>query len=109
MGLLLAAVLAAGACGRNPILGEWELDRDATSRGAVLAVEATDLSTLRFEGDAVVSPGTKIPVTYMVEGDVIRVVRGDGRGEHRVELLPDGRLQAELPIGVMAVYRRVGS
>ena len=109
VGLLLAAVLAAGACGRNPVLGEWELDRDATSRGVVLAVEATELATLRFEGDAVVSPGTRIPVTYVVEGDVIRVVREDGRGEHRVELLADGHLQAELPIGVTAVYRRVGS
>jgi hypothetical protein len=109
VGLLLAAAVAAVACGRNPILGEWELDRDATTQGAVLAVEVTDLATLRFEGDAIVSPGTRIPVTYVVKGDVIRVVRGDGRGEHRVELLPDGRLQAGLPIGVTAVYRRAGS
>jgi hypothetical protein len=109
LGSLLAAAFVAFACGRNPVLGDWELDRDETPRGAVLAVEATDLETLRFEGDAVVSPGTTIPVTYVVEGDVIRVVRGDGRGEHRLELLPDGRLQAELPIGVTAVYRRAGS
>jgi hypothetical protein len=107
--LLVAAALAAAACGRNPILGAWELDRDETSRGAAAAVDATDLATLRFEGDAIVSPGTKIPVTYVVEGDVVRVVRGDGRGEHRVEVLPDGRLRVELPIGVTAVYRRAGS
>jgi hypothetical protein len=106
---LLAAALAAAACGRNPILGDWEVDRDETTRGAVLAVEATDLVTLSFEADAVVSPGTKIPVRYVVEDDVVRVVRGDGRGEHRVEVLPEGRLQVELPIGVTAVYKRVGS
>ena len=107
--VLLAAALAAAACGRNPLLGDWELDRGETPRGAVLAAEATDLATLSFEGDAVVSPGTKIPVSYVVEGDVVRVVRGDGRGEHRVEVLPDGRLRVELPIGVTAVYRRAGS
>jgi len=107
--LLLAAVLAAAACGRNPVLGDWELDRGETSQGAVLAVEATDLATLRFEGDALVAPGTKIPVSYAIEGEVVRVVCGDGRGEHRVEVLPDGRLRVELPIGVTAVYRRAGS
>ena len=107
--LLLAAAFVAAACGRNPLLGAWELDRGETSRGAVLAVDATDLATLTFEGDAIVAPGTKIPATYVVEGDVVRVVRGDGRGEHRVEVLPDGRLRVELPIGVTAVYRRAGS
>jgi hypothetical protein len=106
--VLLVAALAA-ACGRNPILGDWELDRGETSPGAVLAVDATALATLRFEGDALVSPGTHIPVAYVVEGDVVRVVRGDGRGEHRAEVLPDGRLRVELPIGVTAVYRRAGS
>ena len=106
---LLAAALAAAACSRNPILGDWELDRGETSRGAVLAVEVTELTTLRFESDAIEAPGTTIPVSYVVEGDVVRVVRGDGRGEHRVELLPDGRLRVELPIGVTAVYKRAGS
>ena len=48
-------------------------------------------------------------MSYAVEGDVVRVVRGDGRGEHRVEVLPDGRLRIELPIGVTAVYKRAGS
>jgi hypothetical protein len=106
---LLAAALATAACGRNPLLGDWELDRSETSRGTVLAVEATDLAELRFESDAIVAPGTKIPVSYAMEDDVVRVVRGDGRGEHRVEVLPDGRLRVELPIGVTAVYKRAGS
>jgi hypothetical protein len=67
------------------------------------------METLRFEAAAVASPGTEIPVSYVVEGDVVRVVRGDGRGEHRIELLPDGRIRVELPIGVRAVYRRAAS
>ena len=107
--LVLAAALAAAACGRNPILGAWELDRDETPLGTVLAVDATDLATLRFESDALVVPGVEIPVTYVLEDDVVRVVRGDGRGDHRVDVLPDGRLRVELPIGVTAVYRRAGS
>jgi hypothetical protein len=48
-------------------------------------------------------------VTWEVEGDVARAVRRDGRGEHRIEALPDGRIRVELPIGVSAVYRRAGA
>jgi hypothetical protein len=107
--LLAVAALGVAACGRNPLLGEWELDRDETPLGAVIAVEATDLATLRFESDALVAPGIKIPVTYAVEGDDVRVVRGDGRGEHRALVLPDGRLRVDLPIGVTAVYKRTDS
>jgi hypothetical protein len=104
----LAAVLLALGCGRNPVIGEWEIDRDDNTRGALLAVEAADMGSLTFSGDAVASPGTEIPVEYVVEEGVVRVVRGDGRGEHRVELLADGRIRVELPIGVAAVYRRAG-
>jgi hypothetical protein len=101
--------LAVAACGRNPLLGEWEVDRGEASQGALLAVDATELATLRFEGDALVSKDTKIPVSYVVEGDWVRVVRGDGRGEHQVEVLSDGRIRVELPIGVTAIYKRAGS
>jgi hypothetical protein len=104
-----AVVLAAAACGRNPILGDWEIDRAESSRGAVVAAEAADLTTLSFEGGAIVATGTEIPVRYEAEGDVVRAVRGDGRGEHRIEVLPDGRIRVELPIGVTAVYKRSGS
>jgi hypothetical protein len=105
----LAVALLAPACGRNPVLGEWEIDRAASSRGAVLAAEATDLASLSLQADAIVARDTEIPVTWTLEGPVARAVRGDGRGEHRVELLPDGRLEVALPIGVTAVYRRAGS
>jgi hypothetical protein len=113
LGTWLAAallVVAAVACGsQNPLIGDWEIDRDDNSRGALLAVEAADLATLRFESAAIAAPGVEIAVSYVREGDVVRVVRGDGRGEHRVELLPDGRIRVELPIAVTAAYRRAGS
>jgi hypothetical protein len=107
---LAVAFFALAGCGRsNPVLGDWEIDRDDNSRGALLAVEAADLTALRFESAAIAAPGIEIAVSYVREGDVVRVVRGDGRGEHRVELLPDGRIRVELPIGVTAAYRRAGS
>jgi hypothetical protein len=106
---LAVGLLVLAGCGRNPVLGDWEIDRQETERGAVLAAEAAELATLRFESDAVAAPGVEIPVSYVREGDVVRVVRGDGRGEHRVDVLPDGRIQVERPIGVTAVYRRAGS
>ena len=106
---VLVVALLATACGRNPVLGDWEIDRDENGRGVLLAAEAAELRTLRFESASIASPGTEIPVSYVVEGDVVRVVRGDGRGEHRVEVMPDGRIRVELPIGVTAVYRRAAS
>jgi hypothetical protein len=108
-GVWLLAALWLAACGRNPVLGDWEIDPDDNTRRALLAVEAAEMETLRFESASIASPGTEIPVSYVREGDVVRVVRGDGRGEHRVDVLPDGRIQVELPIGVTAVYRRAGS
>jgi hypothetical protein len=105
----LAMAFLVAACGRNPVLGDWEIDRDDNGRGVLLAVEAAELTTLRFESASIASPGTEIPVSYVVEGDVVRVVRGDGRGEHRVEVMADGRIRVELPIGVTAVYRRAAS
>lgn len=108
--LVTASLLATSvACGRNPVLGDWEIDRDDNARGVLLAVDAAELQTLDFESASIAAPGTEIPVSYVQEGEVVRVVRGDGRGEHRVELLPDGRIRVELPIGVTAVYRRAGS
>jgi hypothetical protein len=105
--LVLAA--AAVACSRNPLSGDWEIDPAENSRGVLSAVEAAELSTLRFESDSIAAPGREIPVSYEKEDDVVRVVRGDGRGEHRVEMLPDGKIRVELPIGVAAVYRRPSS
>lgn len=105
----VAAALLAAACSRNPVLGDWEIDRGDNARGVLLAVDAAEIATLRFEGDSIEAPGAVIPVRYEREGDVVRVVRGDGRGEHRVELLPDGRIRVALPIGVTAVYRRAGA
>jgi len=105
----LAALLAVAACGRNPALGDWEVDRDDNAPGTLLAVDAAEIATLRFTGDAIDAGGTLIAVSYEIEGDVVRAVRSDGRGEHRLEALPDGRLRVELPIGLAAVYRRAGS
>lgn len=107
--MVVLALLLAGACGRNPLLGGWEIDRDDNARGALLAADAAELATLRFERESVAAPGVEIPVAYVREGEVVRVVRGDGRGEHRVELLSDGRIRVDLPIGVTAIYRRAGS
>jgi hypothetical protein len=104
-----AGLVLAAACGRNPILGEWEIDRGESSRGAVLAAEAADLETLSLQSNAIVAGDVTIPVQWAVAGNIARAVRGDGRGEHRIETLPDQRIRVDLPIGVTAVYRRAGS
>jgi hypothetical protein len=104
--LRIVALLLAVACGRNPLLGDWEIDRTDNARSVLEAVEAAELVMLRFESGSIVAPGREIPVSYVMEADVVRVMRADGRGEHRVEMLPDGRIRVDLPIGVTAVYRR---
>jgi hypothetical protein len=109
--VVAAALAAAAACSRpepNPVLGDWVIDRAESSRGAVLAAEATDLAAVTLRRDAIVAKGVEIPVTWAVEGDTVRALRGDGRGEHVVHVLPDGRIRVELPIGVTAVYAKAG-
>ena len=108
--MAVVAALATTACGRsgNPVLGDWELDRAATKSSAVLATERTGLAQLSLRADAIAAGDTVIPVTWIVEDERVRAVRGDGRGEHAIERLPDGRIRVELPIGVTATYRRSG-
>lgn len=106
---MFAIAVACGRLGGNPVLGDWEIDRDQTAKSARLAAEVTDLAELTFRDDAIVAEDVVIPVTYQVDGGVVRAIRGDGRGEHRIEVLPDQRIRVELPIGVTVVYRRKGS
>jgi hypothetical protein len=110
--LSLAVALAIGlfalaGCGRsNPVLGDWEVDRSETDRGAVLAVQAADLETLSFDRGGARSKDTEIPGKWVVEEGRVRLVREDGRGEHAIEVLSDDEIRVELPIGVTAFYRR---
>ena len=106
---LLTGLAILVACGRsNPVLGDWELDRGETEIGAVLAVQAAGLEHLAFSHDGVTAGDTAIGGSYVVEEGRVRFVRADGRGEHAIELLADGRIGVDLPIGVRAVYRRAG-
>ena len=68
----VAAVLLVSACGRNPVLGDWEVDRQETERGAVLAVEAAGLETLSFDGGGASSGDTRIPGDWIVEEERVR-------------------------------------
>ena len=103
------AFLALAGCGQsNPALGDWELDRGETSSGAVLVVQAAELEQLTFARDAIVSGDTRIEGSYVVEEGRVRFVRADGRGEHVIAVLPDDRIQVELPVGVTAVYKKAG-
>lgn len=106
--MLVSVGLAAAGCSRNPILGNWEIDPADNWRAAMLATRAADMESLTFRRTAVESDGTQIDASYAVEEGRVRVIRKDGRGEHLVELLPDGRIRVELPIGVTAVYRKAG-
>jgi hypothetical protein len=112
MGRLLALVLVVGVsavagCGRsNPVLGDWEVDRQETPWGAVLAVQVAGLETLSFDGDGATSGETEIPGEWIVEEGRVRLVREDGRGEHAIEVVGEDQIRVELPIGVTAYYRR---
>lgn len=46
----LALALLAAACGRNPVLGEWELDRDVTLRSAIALLAALAVGAHDFGG-----------------------------------------------------------
>ena len=105
---LAIGVLALAGCGRsNPVLGDWEIDRQENERGALLAVEAAGLEALSFDGDGAASGETQIPGEWIVEEGQVRLVRADGRGEHAIEVLAADQIRVELPIGVTAYYRRL--
>ena len=105
--LLVALGLGLAACGQgNPVLGDWELDRQATNPGAAFVVDAADLELLSFDGDGATSGETEIPGTWIVEEGRVRLVRDDGRGEHAIEVLGEDEIRVALPIGVTAYYRR---
>jgi hypothetical protein len=104
---LVVSLFALAGCGRsNPVLGDWEIDRQETDRSAVLGVEAAGLETLSFDDDGARSGDTAIPGEWVVEKERVRLLRADGRGEHAIEVLSDERIRVELPIGVSATYRR---
>ncbi len=111
LAIVLAVGLAALAgCGRsNPVLGDWEVDREQTPLGAVLAVQAAELETISFDSGGATSGETRIPGEWIVEEDRVRLVREDGRGEHAIAVLAEDRIRIELPIGVTAVYKRAGA
>lgn len=103
----IGLALWLASCGqRNPVLGDWELDRQATNPGAVFVIDAADLETLSFDGNGAASGDTDIPGEWIVEEDRVRLVRGDGRGEHAIEVMSEAEIRVELPIGVTAYYRR---
>ena len=104
---LAVGLFTLGGCGRsNPVLGDWEIDRQENERGTLLAVETTGLETLSFDGDGARSGETEIPGEWIVEEGRVRLVRADGRGEHAIEVLGEDKIRVELPIGVTAYYRR---
>jgi hypothetical protein len=107
---LAVGLLALAGCGRsNPVLGDWEIDRQENDRGVLLAVQAAELEKLSLDRGGATSGETRIPGEWVVEEGRVRLVREDERGEHLIEVLPDDRIRVELPIGVTAVYRRVGA
>ena len=109
---LAVALGLALACGpTNPVQGDWELDRSETTPGAVAAVQVTDLAKLRFDRDGATAGDTAIPGTWVVEEGVVRLVRADGRGEHRivapVRRLDRGRAADRRDGGLPARRRRL--
>lgn len=103
---LVVALFALASCSRNPVLGDWELDRSETGLGAVIAAQAAGLETLSFDRGGARSGDTEIPGEWVVEEGRVRLVRGDGAGEHAIEVISDDLIRVELPIGVTAYYRR---
>jgi hypothetical protein len=107
---LAVGLLALAACGRsNPVLGDWEIDRQENDRGALLAVRVAELEKLSFDRGGATSGETRIPGEWILEEGRVRLVREDGRGEHAIEVISEDQIRVELPIGVTAFYRRAGS
>ncbi len=108
----IAAVLLAGmlCCGEaNPLLGEWEVDPQETTRGALALVRRTGDALIVFERDRVRLGPDELPVRYEVEESRVHLIRTDRDFVHEVDLLEGGQIRVHFPGGYAAVYRRASS
>jgi hypothetical protein len=101
---LLAVVLGCGET--NPLLGEWEVDPQETTAGALLLVRRTGDALIAFEPDRVRLGPDALPVRYEVEGSRVHLIRTDREFVHEVDLLEDGRIRVHFPGDYAAIYRR---
>lgn len=105
--LTILAVGLTACTDPNPILGTWVVDTEASSTGAEAAAGLAGIRELEFREDKLVIDDESVDVTYEIDGQRVIVTRTvEGRGDV-FQLTDENRLEAELPMGIKVVYRRV--
>lgn len=78
--VVLMVAFGVSACGRNPLLGKWEV---VQPKDLSLPLASTLIGRIEFRKDALVSNGVVIKCKYTVDGDrvTVSVESGPGPGE----------------------------
>ena len=111
MNWLAAAIFSVVlGCGEsNPLLGEWEVDPQETTFGALSLVRRTGDTLIVFESDRVRIGNDELPIRYEREESRVHLIRTDRDFVHEVDLLEGGQIRVHFPGGYAVVYRRASS
>jgi hypothetical protein len=104
---ILALVLGCGEA--SPILGEWEVDPQATTAGVLALVRRTGDDLIVFETDRVRIGQDELPIRYETEASRVHLIRTDRDFVHEVDLLEGGGIRVHFPGGYSVVYQRASS
>jgi len=105
---IAAACLATalGCSEGNPLLGEWNVDPQETSRGVLSLVRHTGDAIIVFEPHHVRLGPDELPIRYEFDEGRVHLVRTDRDFVHDVDLLESGLIRVHFPGGYTVVYRR---
>ena len=109
---LLIALLLAGlaACGNpNPILDVWVIDTEETSAGAQAAAGLQGIERIEFREDKLVVGSKSVTVAYEIDGERVIVTEAEAGEGEVYTLVGEDRLQKQMPMGLVVVYRREGA
>ena len=101
---LLVALSLVGCSKGNPLLGKWEIDKEASSRGMGLAAMFGG-GEVEFLSDKVMMGSTGASATYEVGDDYV-LVTTNGQATKYVIVSSD-RIRLDLPMENKIVYQRV--
>lgn len=101
-------VLLTG-CGRNPILGRWEIDNQVSPVKSTMMGIPMPFAVMEFKKDSVIiGNANSVEVTYKIDGDQITVAaKQTGQGEIYHIIDNGARLKKEISGAGTIIYKKM--
>lgn len=103
----LFMVLLSG-CGRNPLLGRWEIDNQVSNVKSSFMGMPLPFAVLEFKKDSVIiGNANSVEVTYKIDGDQVTVAgKQTGQGEIYQIIENGARMKREIPGAGTVIYKK---